>query len=112
MIGHMPGLKDLMAHTQDPDMPHYRCFLFFKYRDDPAKLYHPRCHSWCEPVLREVCNNENTKYSREAAELVIPQLLNEINVLREPQQTKERFSRILGLGPFSPGVPENGAKTR
>ena len=45
---------------------------------------------------RESYYDMDKEYSRVASRLAIPQLINEINVLKDPQQAEERFKR-LGL---------------
>ena len=44
------------------------------------------------------------EYSRVASMLAVQRLVNEINVLRDPQQAVERF-RLIALGPDFSGIP-------
>jgi len=108
MIKAVPDFGDEAGNADDQRL---RCFLFFRYHEDPAKLYHPRCYGWCTTNLREKCYDIDKEYSRSVSGRAIPRLIRDINVLRDPQHAWERFSRILALGSTSSGEPENGDKT-
>jgi len=102
----LPDFEWTLVRTQDPELPCLISFSIFEYE---GLSVHPRCHSWCVPNLRVVGYGMDKGYSRAISRLAIPRLLNEINVLREPQQAVERFSRILALDPISSGVPVGNA---
>ena len=51
------------------------------------------------PHLRERCD-EDKECSRKAAELAIPLLLKEINVMKQPQQAEQRFMFLASPGIF------------
>ena len=55
----------------------------------------PVTHGWCQPVLRLGWYNLDKEYSWMASRLAIPQLLNETNVLRDPQRAAERFRSVV-----------------
>jgi len=51
-----------------------------------------RVHSQCVPNLRELCDRIDKDYSRRAAsQLAIPLLLNEINLMGDPQEAEGRL---------------------
>jgi len=92
-----PNLKVAAAYPPDLKWPCLRGFLFFK-DEDPTKPDHIRVREWRMEQLQEVFCNMGKEYSRAASRLAIPQLLNEINVLRQPQQAERRF-RLMNLDP-------------
>ena len=67
----------------DPDFNYFRA--------ERAEPYQARAQAWCMPNLRELCYAVDRESSRKASKLAIPQLLNEINVLRQPQEAEQRF---------------------
>ena len=91
-----PNMMDVPANPPGPGMSRLRCFFFFKY-GDPAKFYYSRIQTWWMESLRGSYYDMDKEYSRTTSELVIPQLINEINVLREPQQAGERF-KLMASG--------------
>ena len=91
-----PSIKDVETDPPSPGMSRLNCVFFFKYTV-PTKLYYPQRRVWWVKNLQGVFYDMNREYSRVTSRLAIPQLVNEINVLRDPQQAKERF----GLMAFS-----------
>ena len=96
MVEAIPGLTSL---TNPPDLkwPRLRCYFFIK-NEDPTKSYQVRGQAWCVPDLRELYYDMDKDRSRKASRLALPQLLNEINVIREPQQAGRRIA-ILASNP-------------
>jgi len=97
MLAALPAFDDGMVTPPDTKWPHLRCFFFFK--GNSTKSDHVQVLGWSVPCLRVLHYNLDKEYSRRISRLAIPQLLDEINVLREPQQAVERFrSLVMGLG--------------
>lgn len=98
MLGDVPNYDDTLVNPPDLDWPRLRCFCFFR-DNDVTKPDFMRVLGWCLPGLR-VWYNLDKEYSRTASQLAIPQLLNEINVLRDPQQAAQRFRSVVA----KPGI--------
>jgi hypothetical protein len=97
IIKALPDLKDAMVNPPDLEWPRLRCVLSIK-NEDLTKPDHVQVQAWCMMNLREVCYGLDKDYSHAASRLAIPQLLNEVNILREPQQAERRF-RFMVLDP-------------
>jgi len=104
MANAIPSIKSAaeLTNPPGPGFSRLRCFFFFKY-EDPA-LFHSRCRTWWMEDLQGQCYDMDKEYSRRASALAIPQLTNEINILRDPQQAEERF-KLMSLGPDLSGTP-------
>ena len=74
-----------------------------------------RVHSQCVPNLRELCESIDKDYSRRAAsQLAIPLLLNEINLMGDPEEAQGRLRwmvddqsltrALMGVGDNSDGT--------
>jgi len=85
-----PDIQYTVDNPPDLEMPRLRCYFFF-HGEDPTGFYQARAQAWCMPNLRELCNVDK-EHSRKVSELAIPQLLKEINVLKQPQQAEQRFA--------------------
>jgi len=94
-----PELDYIMLNPPDLEWPRIRCFLFFD-DEDPSKQGHGRIQGWCLPGIREL-SEVDKDYSRAAARKAIPQLLNDINIVKDPQQSELRFKPMVML----PGIP-------
>ena len=93
MLAAFPTFNDEMVNPPGLGWPRLRCFYFFK--GDSTRPDHNQITGWCVPGLRVLYYNLDKEYSRKVSRLAIPQLLNEINVLREPQQAAERFKSMV-----------------
>ena len=91
-----PSIKDVETDPPCPGMSRLRCFFFFRY-GNPAKSCYARSRSWWMKNLRGLCYDVDKEYSLEASRLAIPQLMNEMNILRVPQQAEERL-RLVAFG--------------
>jgi len=80
------------------DWPRLRCFFLFK-NEDPTKPDHGRARVWCFANLQELLYDMDKEYARAAARMAIPQLLNEINVTKEPRMAEQRFM-LMVLKPY------------
>jgi len=96
----IPGYDDRMINHPGLEWPLLRCFFFFKEEGSADKPYPIRFKGWSLPGLRALWYNLDKEYSREASRMAIPQLLKEINVLKDPQQARERFKCVVG----NPGI--------
>jgi len=67
----MPDIQFAATNPPDVKLPHLRCFFFF---------------------------DVDKEHSRKASRLAIPQLLEEINVLKQPQQAEQTFV-VMALDP-------------
>jgi len=76
------------------ELPRLRCYLRFKH-EDPTKPDYGRVQAWCLEDLRELWYDMDKAYSRAASRVAISQLLNEVNILREPLQAEERFDLLV-----------------
>lgn len=97
LIKAVPDLKDATVNPPDLEWSRLRCFLLFK-DEDPTKSGHVRVRVWCLANLQELWYGMDKERSRAASRLAIPQLLKEINVLREPGTAEQRF-RFMILNP-------------
>ena len=93
MLASFPSFDDGMVNPPDMKWPRLRCFFFFK--GGSTKPDHVQSTGWCVPGLRVLYRSLDKEYSRVASRLAIPQLLDEINVLRDPQLATERFKSIV-----------------
>ena len=59
--------------------------------------------------LRSLCYDMDKEYSRTTSGLAIPQLMNEINLLRDPRQAEERL-RLMAFGSDISCVPMEKAE--
>ena len=92
-----PTIRDEMeTDPPRPGMSRLRCFFFFKY-GDLSELCYARSRMWWMENLQELCYEMDKEYSRAASRRAIPQLMNEINFLRDPKQAEERL-RLLAFG--------------
>ena len=98
----VPDLEDRTAIPPGPGLERLRCFFCFTYED--PQLVHTRSRTWWIENIRELYYDMDKEYSRVASTLAIPRLVNEINVLRDPQRAVERF-RLIALGPYFSGIP-------
>lgn len=93
-----------MVNPTDTELSRLRCFLFFEDEDD-TKPRRGRIETWCTGVLQEMYDLDK-EISRKLSTLAIPQLLNEINYLRQPRKAEKRFKFKTALGPcLTPGSP-------
>lgn len=84
-----PEVQHVMAASQNHDWPRLRCILIFG-DEDPTKLGYGRVQVWSVSNLQDFYNMDK-ECSRLVSDLALPRLMNEINVLREPEQAAERF---------------------
>jgi len=98
MLASFPTFDDGMVNPPGMEWPRLRCFFFFK--GDSTKPDHVQVIGWCVPGLRVLYCGLDKEYSRKVSRLAIPQLLEEINVIKEPQQAAERFKSVV----MDPGV--------
>ena len=94
-----PSITDVETDPPRPGMSRLRCFFFFKY-GGPDESCYARSRGWWMKNLQGLCYDMDKEYSRTTSRLAIPQLMNEINFLRDPQQAEERFKRMA----FGSGV--------
>ena len=106
----MPEIEYAMVDPPNLEWPRLRCFLVFK-DEDPTKPGHGRVRAWCTQGLQDLYTMDK-RLSRSAARLAIPQLLEEVNVLKKPQQTGERIGFKVALDRVFPGLPVEVVKTR
>ena len=99
----MVDVEHVIANPPSLEWPRLRCFLFFG-DEDPTKPCHGRIEAWCAPGLQDMYNMDKDA-SRSASRLAISHLLEEINVLRKPQQTGETLKLKVALGKVFPGLP-------
>ena len=90
------GIKDWRADPPHPGMSRLRCFFFFTY-DGYDKGGYARSRAWWEENLRGLYYDMDKEHSRTVSGLAIPQLMNEINFLRDPQQAEQRL-RLMAFG--------------
>ena len=90
------GIKDWRADPPRPGMSRLRCFFFFTY-GGPDKAGYARSRAWWKENLWELYYDMDKEHSRTASRMAIPQLMNEINFLRDPQQAEERL-RLMAFG--------------
>ena len=102
MLKHTPKLDVLVASPPDPRYSHLRCFFFFK-SEAPDEFFHTRSRMWWT-TLREVFYNMDKEYSRAVSKLAVPQLIKDINVLRDPEQAEQRF-KFMALDLDLPWTP-------
>jgi len=76
------------------ELPRLRCYLRFKHEDSIESDY-GRFQAWCIEDLRELWYNMDKAYSRAASRVAISQLMNEINVVREPLRAEEKFQLLV-----------------
>jgi len=98
MADAVPDQVHAAVSPPDPRLSRLRCFFFFECEDPTAGFYYAQGHTWWITNLRELCYDMNKEYSRTASRLAIPQLMNEINILRDPQRAEERFE-FMALDP-------------
>ena len=91
-----PKIRNEEIVPPRPGMSRLRCFFFFRYRG-PDKGFYSRGREWWMKNLQGLCYDKDKEYSRAASRIAIPQLMNEINFLRDPKQAEERF-RLLAFG--------------
>ena len=105
MTKEFPEMDYMMVNPPSLEYPRLRSFLFFG-DEDPTKEGTGRIQAWCSPGLQDL-HKVDKEYSRTAALRAIPQLINEINVLREPEEAAQRFRFKMALGQniSIPGVP-------
>jgi len=92
----LAAIPDFDARTVNPpgiDWPRLLCFFFF--HGDYTKPDSIQTLAWCVPSLRETCYSLDKEHARAISRLAIPQLLDEINVLRDPQQAVQRFQSMV-----------------
>jgi len=90
MVKIVPDIKDAAGNPLDLNWPRLRCYFCFKGND--TTRYQVRALAWCLPNLRGLYYDVDKECSRKASRLALPQLLNETNVMREPQQAAQRFN--------------------
>ena len=91
----MPSYDDAMVNPPGVTMPRLRCYLFFKEEGQaPNKPDLMQPLGGCLPNLRMWCNMDK-EYSRQTSMRAIPELLNEINVRRDPQMAEKRFKNLI-----------------
>jgi len=95
MLEAVPDIKS--AANPNLEWPRLRCYFFFP-SEGPTKSNEIWAQSWCIPKLRELYYDVDKECSRKASRLALPQLMNEINVIREPRQAVQRF-KIMALNP-------------
>jgi len=93
MFATFPTLNDEIINPPGLEWSRLRCFYFFN--GDSTKPDHSQATGWSVPGLRVLFYGLDKEYSRKVSRLAIPQLLNEINVLREPQQAAQRFKSVV-----------------
>jgi len=98
MLAAVPSFDDAMVNPPGMEWPRLCCFFFFK--GDSIRPDHFQATRWCVPRLRVLYYSLNKEYSRKIFKLAIPQLLNEINILRDPEQAAQRFRSLV----MDPGV--------
>ena len=94
------GIEHAVVNPPGVDLPRLRCFLLFKH-EDPAEQNFGRVQSWCMEDLRESWYDLDKDYSRAASRVAIPQLLGEINILRDPLRAEERFGLLVSNQAFA-----------
>ena len=100
-----PSLKSAAAVPNPSPGPGLSClcsFLLFDHGN--PELFYAHRRTWWTANLRELYYNMDKEYSQVASKLAIPQLLKEINILRNPQQAEERF-RVFASGAGLPETP-------
>ena len=79
-----------MANPPNLQWPRLRC-LFFFIGEDPTEARHIRVLAWCVEDFRRLCYDADKKRSHAASKLALPNLLTEINAVKEPQQAGQRL---------------------
>jgi len=97
MVKVVPDTEGVAVNPPDLKWPRVRCYFFFE-DENPTGSYQVRAQAWCLPNLREQYYDVDKERSRRASRLALPQLLNEINVMRVPQQA-ERMFEIMASDP-------------
>ena len=86
---------DAAINLTDTTLPRLRCYLFFKEEDQaPNKPDCMRPLGGCVPSL-QMWYNMDKEYSRLSSMRAIPELMNEINIRRDPPMAEERFKDII-----------------
>ena len=93
-----PDLTDAPASPPDPGSSRLQCFFIFECDSPGGELSQAQGTTWWATNLRELSCDMDKEHSRTVSRLAIPQLINEINVLRDPQQAAKRFG-IMALDP-------------
>ena len=88
----MPGYEDEMVYP--PGLARFRSFFYFQ-DDDPTKPDHCRTQGWGLENLQLLWYDLDKEFSRAASKIAIPQLLDEINILRDPLQAEQRFRYLI-----------------
>ena len=91
MVKARPSYEDEMLNPPGMELPRLRCFLSFK--DDPNKPYIFQTVGGAKPGIRLFYNVEK-EFSRLNSKRVIPELMKEINVRKDPQGADRRISSI------------------
>ena len=97
MLVALPAFDHWMVNPPDSECPRLCCFFFFK--GDSTRLDHVQAFGWGVPCLQAAYYNMDKEYSRKISRLAIPQLLNEINILKDPQQAERRFKSVVMMDP-------------
>lgn len=97
ILAALPTFGDGMVGLPNPEFPNLCCFFFFK--GDSAKPDWVEALGWSVPRLQAVYYNMDKEYSRMASRAAILQLLDEINVRRDPQQAEQRFKSVVLMDP-------------
>ena len=92
MVAGIPACK-YEAVNPGVEFPCLHCFLFFQ-NEDPTMPDHCRVQGWCMEHLQLLWYDLDKELSRTASKMAIPQLLDEINILRDPLQAKQRFRHM------------------
>ena len=90
----MPGYDDTAVNPPGLELPRFRCFFYFQDQD-PTKPDHCRIQGWCLENIQILWYDIDKEYSRAASKLAIPQLLDEINIIRDPLQAEKRFRHLV-----------------
>ena len=94
----VPSYKDAIVVNGPPGTttPRLRCYLFFKEKGQgPYGPEYTRAIGWYPPHLRELWYDSDKEHSSLAAGRAIPELVNDINVRRDPRAAEESFKFMV-----------------
>ena len=81
-------------------LPRIRCIFYVEEKDNPNTPERIRVHSWTLTEIQQLCSCLEKRYSRAIAKQAIPILVNDINGLRKPRDTRHKFQMMIDV----PGI--------
>jgi len=99
MLAMFPTFDYRMVNPPDSEWPRLSCF--FSFERDFTKPVHSQAIGWGVPWRQlALYYNMDKEFSRTASRLAIPQLQDQINVVRDPQHAEEMFKSVVLMAPW------------